>query len=175
MIEIQKFNIRSISLEDHLDITVKSSQRPAIILTDFRDVPFLICLELYLYYQSLSAKPVILVSQGSLNQGDYGDAVPFDERTKRLQYLQHKFDTHCLTPKDKSLDLNTLPSDILTGIYSSAISITRNEKIQPSDNPELFQSLQHLACGAITVGEEIKNGYDAVFIFNGRLASSLPK
>lgn len=155
---------------DHLDWCI-SYKKPCIFVTDLRRIPFQTYITLSKFYKSKKCDPKIVIVGQNLFIADYGNNINFFLKIYRIIYL--------IVIHEASINfkLNSRNYESLeVGIRSSAVSLTRNENINKNQNQQLFEGLEKLALNAnfcsIWALHNLK--YDVAFVFNGRLASSLP-
>lgn len=148
-----------------------TKKKAAIILNDFRSIPFFAAIHIFSRFHSHYNLNFVISSRYlDDNAIDYGDYLPAWYKKIKIYLLR-------LTGKLIVLN-NFCPLDIPFphhGIQSSLCSITQDSGANSCIYPELFDSLWNQSLGAIEVANYlIRESYDLVFLFNGRTASSSP-
>lgn len=157
-------------IKHHLSWCTKF-KRPCIFITDLRRIPFKTYIKLDSYFKSEKCDVKIVIAGQNLFFNDYGNDISFFTKLYRVFYLTI---VHRATIKF-NLDFDT-SVELEVGCRSSAVSLTRNENISRDQDSLLFEGLEKLAANAMFCSKWAKKSfnYDVAFVFNGRLASSLP-
>lgn len=138
-----------------------------LVITDFRAIPILAVVDI----ARREKNPLLLVSQASMRQGDYGDGVSPRLRLLLVRTLRMFFPV-AVVSGSKTLSKDHQSCD---GCMTSLISRTHDSKATPERYSTLWKLTNELCEGAETVGAEVERlGLQRIYVFNGRLASVRP-
>ena len=158
------------TIDQLLDEEARAANAPVIFISDYRPIQIGTAHKIAEYYEQRGADILIITSDQSLEQGDYGDNVPAKKRQKIWKMFKNRWPSVCVEKEEAPVADDPL---LNIGIMSSAISISRSENIDEEADPALFDKLKKLAKGAVSASYHAKNA-DIIYIFNGRTASTLP-